>query len=457
MKERDQYQDYIVRIYPEFNITKEEYLQTGKKHLSRTFTFQVTESCNLACTYCYQTNKGTRKMPFEIAKLAVDKLLSGEDGFREYINPKISPGIILEFIGGEPFLEIELIDQIVDYFRMRTIELCHPWATRFMISICSNGVLYRDPKVQKFLQKNRDILSFSVTVDGTQKLHDACRIFPDGSPSYHLAHDAALDWMSKGYYMGSKITIAPGNVQYLSESLLQMIADGYKDINANCVFEDVWKPEHATELYQQCKQFSDVFHKKYDINDFFISLLDSQYGCPSDPKENDNWCGGTGIMLAIDPDGNLFPCIRYMESSLGNNQKPIIIGNIYTGLATKPCEKECIHCLNQITRKSQSTEQCFYCPIATGCAWCSAYNYQMTGSVNKRVTYICEMHKARCLALNYFWNSYYKKTGLSQVFDLWVPEQWALPIIGKEEYKKLVALTLELGGKVNKDKMIIKE
>ena len=129
-------------------------------------------------------------MSFEVAKLLIDKLLSGEGGVGDYLG--ISPAIILDFIGGEPFLEVELIDQIVDYFRLRTMELNHPWANKFCISICSNGVLYKDPKVQAFLQKNRDILSFNVTVDGTKKLHDSCRIFPDGSPSYDM-----LQWIGR--------------------------------------------------------------------------------------------------------------------------------------------------------------------------------------------------------------------------------------------------------------------
>ena len=209
-RKNEQFQDWIVGMYPEVRVETDD---IKSRVLSRTFTFQVTDACNLACTYCYQINKKTRRMSFETAKLAVDKLLSGEDGFGEYINPTISPAIILDFIGGEPFLEIELIDKIVDYFRERAIELDHPWAEKFIISICSNGVLYKDPRVQKFLQKNHNILSFSVTVDGTQELHDACRVFPDGKPSYYLAHGAAIDWMNRGYYMGSKITIAPGNVE----------------------------------------------------------------------------------------------------------------------------------------------------------------------------------------------------------------------------------------------------
>ena len=68
----------------------------------------------------------------------------------------------------------------MDYFRERAIELNHPYATNYCVSVCSNGILYDDPKVQRFLVKNWEHLSFSVTVDGTKELHDSCRVFPDG-------------------------------------------------------------------------------------------------------------------------------------------------------------------------------------------------------------------------------------------------------------------------------------
>ena len=106
VRKLEQWQDMIARLYPE-SISNDE------RVLSRTVTFQVTDTCNLACTYCYQINKGKRKMSFDTAKKYIDLLLSGEKGFSDYINPKISPAIILEFIGGEPFLEVELIDKIV--------------------------------------------------------------------------------------------------------------------------------------------------------------------------------------------------------------------------------------------------------------------------------------------------------------------------------------------------------
>ena len=143
MKHRvEQYQDYMNRLFPP---PKRE----GERVLSRTVTFQVTDSCNLACTYCYQINKACHVMKLEDAKAFVDLLLDADSQSNDYINPDLSPAIVIEFIGGEPLLEIELIDEITDYFIGEMIRRRHKWATRYMLSICSNGVLYFDERVQR--------------------------------------------------------------------------------------------------------------------------------------------------------------------------------------------------------------------------------------------------------------------------------------------------------------------
>lgn len=436
----EQFQDMIARLYPipEAECSDDK----NNKILTKVVTFQVTDSCNLACTYCYQINKGKRRMSLETAKKFIDLLISGEKNMDSYINPHKSPGLIVEFIGGEPFLEIELIEQITDYLYSKLIRLQHPWATKFCISICSNGVLYFDPRVQRFLNKYSDIISFSVTIDGNKDLHDSCRIFPDGSPSYDLAVAAAQDWMAKGHYMGSKITIAPSNLNYLYDAIVHMVELGYDDINANCVYEKGWESHHATKFYYELKRISDYFIENDLVEKIYLSLFVNTFFKPKSEHDLQNWCGGDGQMLSCDPDGYLYPCIRYMESSLGCDQKPLRIGHVDTGIGcTHECQK-CLEMLKDVDRRKQSTDECFYCPIAEGCSWCSAYNYQEFGTINHRATYICEMHKARALANVYFWNKWYLKKHSGDVFENHVPDQWALNIIDDEELSMLKSLLI---------------
>lgn len=126
-------------------------------------------------------------MSFETARKLVDSVLDDAELTNGYINSHHSIGVILEFIGGEPLMAIGLIDQVTDYFISELVRRRHPWATRYMISICSNGVLYFESKVQEYLKKNLGHLSFSISIDGNKQLHDSCRVFPDGSGSYDMA------------------------------------------------------------------------------------------------------------------------------------------------------------------------------------------------------------------------------------------------------------------------------
>ena len=111
MRKHEQYSDQIARLYP----PEKPETDDGQRILTQSVTFQVTDDCNLACKYCYQTCRNKRSMSFETAKKFADLIISGDKGFSKYINPEKSPGLIVDFIGGEPFLEIELIDQICRY------------------------------------------------------------------------------------------------------------------------------------------------------------------------------------------------------------------------------------------------------------------------------------------------------------------------------------------------------
>ena len=134
-----------------------------------------------------------------------------------------------------------------------------------------------------------------------------------------------------------------------------------------------------------------------------------------------------------------FPCIRYMNSSLNGKQIPYSIGTV-DGLFLTPEEQKRKDTLFSLTRQSQSTEECINCPVASGCGWCSGYNYEYFGTPNKRATFICDMHKAASLANVYYWNKRYKKENVNKHFDLYCDIKDAIEIIGIKELNYLLSL-----------------
>lgn len=379
-------------------------------------TFQVTEDCCLRCTYCYQHNKNSKKLSFETAKKFIDDLFT--DKYFN-INKNNVSGIVWEFIGGEPLMEIELIDQIIDYILTQMIQLEHPWLYKSRISICSNGILYNTPKVQNFFQKYSDFISFGISIDGNKELHDKCRLDLNGNGSYDKAIEAVKLYRKQfNKNCPTKMTLAPENINYLSKAIFNLINEGYKEIHLNCIYESGWELSHAKIMYKEMKIIADYLINNNLYNKIFISLFEEDAFEPMDENDNENWCGGivknpsTG--MAINESGNIYPCIRYMNSSLNNKQPELYYGNIKNNLLSNQIEQENYSLLSNITRRSQSTDECFYCPVAKGCGWCSGYNYEEFGTPNKRATYICIMHKARALANVYYWNKLYQYLGINK-------------------------------------------
>jgi uncharacterized protein len=421
----------------------ETYKETKDPDLRvKNITFVVTERCNLNCSYCYETHKTGRRMTKEVAKQAVDFIFD-EEKINEYYNFKTSPAVILEFIGGEPLLEIDLMNYIVEYFKFKAFELNHPWATNYMISFTSNGVLYKDKRVQDFIKRNKGKVSIGITIDGNKELHDSCRKFPDGSGSYDIVEESIKEWLKLDSKPQTKITLCPQNVSHLNDALKNVWSLGIVGAFTNCVFEEGWTTKDAKILYSEMVKLADYLLEDENYKKYYCSLFDDSIG--QTLKEDRNWCGGNGQMLAIAPDGRCYPCIRFMKYSL-NNQEEQCIGDIYNGLESKE-ENEWLKELKKITMSSQcqyeDNKKCLDCPIASGCSLCTGFNYDHFGDPNHKATYICEMHQARVMANSYYYNKLYKKLNIDNKFELNIPKDWALKIIAENEYNNLLNLREE--------------
>jgi uncharacterized protein len=437
------FQDEFVEYYPELLIGRSEHLRKKNELAVKTITIIVTEDCSLRCSYCYQNAKNSfHAMTKETARKIVDLLFQEDAKDNIYLNKYNSVGIILDFIGGEPLLEIELIDYFLHYFRFKAIQLNHRWAIYHMVSITTNGILYNSPKVQEFLFKNYGRISIAITIDGNKELHDSCRLFPDGSPSYDIVANSMKSLIKNFGRSTTKLTLAPSNIKFLFPAIKNLYEEfQLKGVFSNCIFEEGWTIKDAQIFYKELKKISNWIIKNNIEQDFYCTLFDELIGSKKGLDDNDNWCGGTGAMLSFTSNGNIQPCLRYTDFNLNQKQLELDIGSLEHGICYTQKEKDLVKFLDSITRKSQSTEECFNCPIASGCAWCSAYNYEVYGTPDKRATFICPMHKARVLANVYYWNKIYKKYNIDKKFEMNCPKEWALEIVSKEEYEMLCNLT----------------
>ena len=374
-----------------------------KSGIAKNITFIVTKDCQLACIYCYLVGKNEKEqMPFEVAKQAINYILYHEEEFKE-------ESVIWDFIGGEPFLEIDLIDKICDYLKTEMYRRNHHWFNSYRFSFSTNGINYDNEKVQKFIRKNRDHLSIGITIDGTEVKHDLNRVYKiTGKGSYKSVIRNIPLWLEQFPYGGTKVTISSPDIPYIKESVLHLYSLGIKEVNINCVFEDVWKVGDDKLFEEQLFQLADAIIDEGYYEDYVCSFFSEYIGKPMDAKtDNNNWCGA-GKMLAIDAAGNFYPCTRFAAYSL-RSKEPIIIGNIYEGI-----DKNKLRPFLTLDRTTQSPKECIECEVASGCAWCQGENYDAanTNTIYQRSTAICKMHKARVRVNNYYWNKLYRKLEL---------------------------------------------
>lgn len=388
-------------------VTSEEYKiknagNLWKKGFSKNITFIVTKDCQLACKYCYLVGKNDKeRMSFDVAKKAIDYILSNESAYPE-------ESVVWDFIGGEPFLEIDLIDEICDYLKQQMWELGHHWFNSYRFSFSTNGINYDSSKVQRFVEKNREHISIGITIDGTKSKHDLNRIWKGDGPEKGSYDDVVKNiplWLSQFPYGATKVTVSSPDIPYICESVLHLFSLGIKEVNINCVFENVWRENDDILYEEQLIQLADIIIDNGLYVDYACSFFSENMGKPLDCQlNNQNWCGA-GKMLAIDAAGNFYPCTRFAQYSL-RDKKAWIIGNVNDGI-----DKNKLRPFLTLDRCTQSNYECINCDVAEGCAWCQGENYDTadTPTIFQRATAICKMHKARVRANNYYWNKLFHK------------------------------------------------
>ncbi len=134
----------------------------------------LAQSCNLACSYCYadqgRFGGASRRMPADVARRAVDRLVAGAAG-----RP-----VVLGFLGGEVLLHRALLHEIVAYAAATAAD--HGVTISF--SITTNGTLVTPADTRLF----RDhAFTVTVSLDGDAATSDHSRRYRNGRGSFSHA------------------------------------------------------------------------------------------------------------------------------------------------------------------------------------------------------------------------------------------------------------------------------
>ena len=351
----------------------------ARKTVVKALCLHIAHDCNLACRYCFAEEgeyHGRRAlMSFETGKKALDFLIASS-GNRTNLE--------VDFFGGEPLMNWEVVKQLVAYGRSREEE-CHK---KFRFTLTTNGVLLND-EVMEFC--NREMGNVVLSIDGRKEVHDRMRPFRKGAGSYDLIvpkfQKFAESRNQDKYYVRG--TYTHFNTDFAAD-VLHLADLGFKQISV----EPVVAPKD--EQYALTEEDVPILFEQYDLlakemirrekegNGFnFFHFMIDLTGGPCVYKRLSG-CGSGTEYLAVTPWGDLYPCHQFV------GEEEFLLGNVDEGI-THPeiCEKfgrcnvyakpECRDCFAR-----------FYC--SGGCA---ANASHFTGDITGNYKIGCELQRKR--------------------------------------------------------------
>ena len=347
----------------------------------RTVMFMMSEACNLNCKYCFEKHVDTSVLTVEDADAFID-LLFTDPTTQNYIQYD-NHSIILEFMGGEPLLQVDLISHICDYFIKSCIKYNRlDWLVCHAFNITTNGTLYFNDNVQELIKKYPEI-NLSISIDGTKDCHDKNRVYHNGSGSFNETIAAVKEEIKNGRINMPKLTFTRETIPYLFDSIEFFAEMGLPAVSISPVLEEVFTKEDGINYYNQLIKIVDYLAESNKPN--FVDIFNCALAVEHDKTEA--FCGGEGSngMLTILPDGSFCTCHRMRDNDDADHS--VIIGSTKDGLLKTDEHKSNYEYLktNNIFSK-EWPDKCDNCPFRGKCVGCPAANFEknktLTGEVN---------------------------------------------------------------------------
>lgn len=373
----------LVSLYEEKMLFSEDvygdYSRTVVESPIKALCLHVAHDCNLRCKYCFASTGdfGTDRklMPYETGKAAIDFLLAHSTG-RENLE--------VDFFGGEPLMNFEVVKKIVAYARSKEQE----YGKNFRFTLTTNGMLLEDDVIDYL---NQEMYNVVLSIDGRKEVNDRMRPRADGTgcydrilPKYKKLVERRGD---KEYYVRG--TYTKYNLDF-SEDVMHLYEQGFEEISVEPVIEDQEKGYAITEnelerIYEEYDRLADRIRdirKSGKHINFFHFMIDLDQG-PCVIKRL-RGCGSGNEYVAITPDGDIYPCHQFV------GHEEYKMGNIEEGTFDEKIKKEFAGSHIYSKPKCQDCFAKFYCS-----GGCNANNYIYNGDIHDAYELSCKIQRKR--------------------------------------------------------------
>ena len=314
-------------------------------------------------------------MPLEVGKRALDFLVE---------NSGTRTNLEVDFFGGEPLMNWEVVKDIVRYGR----ELEKKHNKHFRFTLTTNGVLLNDDVIDF---ANKEMHNVVLSLDGRREVHDRLRKTVTGKGSYDVIVPKFQHFIERrgdrGYYMRG--TFTHNNVDFTND-IFHMADLGFKELSMEPVVCKPDDPYALTEedlpvLFEQYEILSKEMLKRDKQGKgftFYHYMIDLESG-PCIYKRISG-CGSGTEYMAVTPWGELFPCHQFV------GDEKYSLGNIWDGVLNKEAQNEFKLC------NAYAREECRDCWAKLYCSGgCAANSYHATGSITGVYEYGCKLFKKR--------------------------------------------------------------
>ncbi len=351
-----------------------------RKTVVKALCLHIAHDCNLACKYCFADEgeyHGQKRelMSLEVGKKALDFLIE---------NSGNRVNLEVDFFGGEPLMNFDVVKEIVAYGRKREKEA----GKNFRFTLTTNGVLLND-EVIDFC--NKEISNVVLSLDGRKCIHDDMRPTRNGKGSFDIVVPKFQRFVEqrgdKSYYVRG--TFTRNNLDFTED--FKLMADlGFKEISIEPVVSPdtcdyAIREEDLEKIYDEYDKLAcDIIerHKAGKPITFFHYMLDLNGG-PCVYKRLSG-CGSGTEYLAVTPQGALYPCHQFVGID------EFKLGNVYDGIKKTDIVEEFKLCNVYAKDKCKDCFARFYC--SGGCA---ANAYQFHGSILDAYDIGCKLQQKR--------------------------------------------------------------
>ncbi len=331
--------------------------------------FNVTHDCNLRCGYCFAGGAEPCYMSEQTAIQAIDFLLA-------HSGPR--PTCEIDFFGGEPLMNFDVVRSAVKYAREREAET----NKRFRFTLTTNATLL-NPEVTDFL--NAEQMQVILSIDGRPEVHDEFRCFASGRGSHALVLENVLSFLEsrdfENYYVRGTYTAQ--NLDF-AEDARWFLDQGIRCFSLEPVVRET-SCEYAireSDLGRISMEYERLLELYLDERFTFFHFDIDLLGGPCLSKRMSG-CGAGREYLLVSPDGSLYPCHQLdgvERFNMGSVQEPRLSSvRDEFGAMSMAGKEECRSCWAR-----------YLCG-----GGCHAAAWFMSGSLQRPDKIACEIQKIR--------------------------------------------------------------